>query len=411
MSLYNTLHRASRCVVEPWHKRESLRRALLRDLGAGRPRTQGRCLVSFLSDSARYLTQRHGREVWNRDDLGEVIDRETNAGRFAGHHLNWESAELIRLLIERGHVVDCIYDRDGRVIDDVSGYDVIIDEWTNLPRWQSANPRARTWYYGTTAHWLYWNHAELQRLRWLFARKGADVAPSRQLPPLLGYRTADVVTFTGSDYIRGTYGEYGSRLTHMFCASTAASAQGVQRDWERARRRFLYFGSAGWVHRGLDLVLEAFSRTGLDLTVCCTDTEFLDVYRAELSAHPNITVAGFITPVSDHFQQLVRESAAMVYPSAAEGRSMAVVQCMQYGLIPVVTRSVGLGLHDWLPVVEGATDRELVDSLVMRTTAIAEGASSALQEMSDACWLYALTHHSRASYRECMGHALDQLLA
>jgi hypothetical protein len=366
-------------------------------------------LLSFLSGSVRYLAATYGPEVWARRDIGELIELAA-CGKFAGHHLHWETAELTRLLIERGMVVDCIYDRDGRLVEDVAGYDLIIDEWTTLRRWRDANPRARTWFYGTTAHWLYWNQAELERLNWFYRRRGVSMSPSRQLPRLDGCEFADVATFTGSEFIRQTYGPFAGRLDHMYCASTVACADPPQREWSKARKRFLYFGSAGWVHRGLDLVLEAFMRSGLELTVICPDRDFEAVYGHDLQQHPNIRIAGFSTPVSAEFRRLAADSVAVVYASAAEGRSMSVVQCMQFGLIPVVTRSVGLGLHDWLPPIVGGTDAEMIQSVVDCTLAVAASDEANLCDQSHACWEYAQEFHSKASYRACMGTALNRLL-
>lgn len=56
---------------------------------------------------------------------------------------------MVRQFIARGFVVDCIFDRVGYLVKDVSSYDVIVDEWNNLPRWASLNPSARKLLYAT----------------------------------------------------------------------------------------------------------------------------------------------------------------------------------------------------------------------------------------------------------------------
>ena len=77
----------------------------------------------------------------------------------------------------------------------------------------------------------------------------------------------------------------------------------------RPRGRFLWIGSQGLVHKGLDLVLEAFARMpDLHLTVCGPIREepaFEAAFRRELYATPNIETLGWVDIASPAFADLL----------------------------------------------------------------------------------------------------------
>jgi glycosyltransferase involved in cell wall biosynthesis len=342
--------------------------------------------------------------------LDQVLDR-LCVGKYAGHYHHREAADLVRELIERGFVVDCIYDRAGYLIENPSEYDFILDEWDNMARWATQNPKARKLFHGTTCHWLYWNRAELQRLDWIFRRRGAALAPERQLPAMLGLADADLVTYYGSDAALQHYGPVRPKLRKVWVCPTAASPVFSTKDWSAAKRRFLWFGSSSWVHRGLDLVLEAFMQTpDLELFICGSDRRFLDVYGEDLKKLRNVHHIGFVTPDSAQFRELVSKTAAVVYASAAEGCSTSIVQCMRFGVIPIVTEATGLSVHDFWPALAGHTDLELISDIVKRCTALAEMPDRQVEALSRRFWEFADRHHSRPAFRTSLNTVLDELL-
>jgi glycosyltransferase involved in cell wall biosynthesis len=411
MGLYESAYKLAKNIGRPLHRRSLRLRHGAFDLGKGRPRRKGRALVAYVSDYVRHVTREASHSVWDRDDLDQTLDR-LCVGKFAGHENHRTSADLVRELIARGFVVDCIYDRSGYLIEDVSKYDVILDEWNNMGRWAAQNPKARKLFLGTTCHWLYGNRAELQRLDWIFRRRGVSLAPERQLPAMLGQADADLVTYYGNDEALQHYGPAQAKLRKVWVCPTAASSAFSTKDWSAAKKRFLWFGSSSWVHRGLDLVLEAFMELpDLELFICGSDQRFLEVYGEGLKKCRNIHHVGFVTPDSEQFRELVLKTATVVYASAAEGCSTSIVQCMRFGLIPIATEATGLSVHDFWPALAGQTDLELIADIAKRCTALAEIPDQEVEVLSRRFWEFAATHHSRESFRKSFGAVLDELLA
>jgi hypothetical protein len=377
---------------------------------------KGRCLVAFLPDFVRFLC-RHpavGQGGWDAAGLAPIM------AELARHRFNsflcWESAELVRQLLARGYVVDYVCGRHGYLIEDPSRYDVIIDEWTNLPAWAAANPRARKLFYATGSHWLFQNKAELTRHEWLLARRGVDVPPVRQVPPLLGPEHADLVSCFGAETARSSFGPNAAKVRKIWINPTEEGLTLQGKDWLAASRQFLFFGSSGWVHRGLDLVVEAFLKEP-DLRLVIAGVQIQDnptfwrVYGKEIEKAGNITVVGPQDVWSATFQDLTSSCAAVIYPSASEGCSGSVVECLHRGLIPLVTPAVGLELDGQFPPLAGATDRDLIDEIRSRCRAVSETPVAVLEEQRQFLWRYANTRHTRESFSQSTGRVLDALLA
>ena len=404
----SSLYRWSYKTLQNYHRRKVLKRSIIEGLGAGRSGRTGRCLLSYIPNFINHICEKHGKSLWDSDQIREVCLQSARKSFFDTPQ-HWQSGELVRQLIERGYIVDCIYDRDGYLLEDVTKYDLIIDEWNNLDRWAQNNPRSKKWYYALTCHWLVWNSAELERLKWLFHRRGISYPAVRQLPPMLGLDSADVISYVGSDFIAGSFGRYSQKLMRVYPNPLVEIQEMPMKEWDYAKRKFIFFGSSGWVHRGLDLVIEAFLQTDLELYICTSDDKFLNVYGKELVAKPQIKYMGFVDPSSSIFRDIAGSSATVVYPSAAEGCSYSMVQCMHFGLIPLVTEAVGLGIHNIVPPLRGKTDQELIQTIIDRCNLIASMDNRQLEATSLEIWKYATTYHTYEGYSSSIASVLDKL--
>lgn len=379
----------------------------------------GRCLIAYNPRFIRHLYQRPevGPNGWDPDHLQSHMVALSND--FPEHTMYWESAELVRQCIALGFVVDYVCDRHGSLVQDVSKYDVVIDEWTNLGAWSSLNTVARKLFYSTGAHWVFHNKAELTRHAWLFERRGVAVPTSRQVPPISGSQCADLIGSFGNATNWATFGPDAFRIRKLWISAVDDDVRLEAKDWTRARNSFLYFAGGGWVHKGLDLVVEAFLREPtLKLTVVGgggfgdidRDPDFLRIYGREIEKAGNIVVRGFLNIHSRGFLDIVASCCGVVSPSAAEGCSGAVVQCLHHGLIPVVTPIVGLELHYQWPALGRESDVELIDEIGHRCQQLAGTPEADLEELRRFIWEYARTHHTRASYAASLSRVLHELI-
>jgi glycosyltransferase involved in cell wall biosynthesis len=123
------------------------------------------------------------------------------------------------------------------------------------------------------------------------------------------------------------------------------------KDFEVARRHFLFYASRSQMQKGLDLLLEIFpQRPDLHLHICSdfkNEPDFCACYHKELFETPNIHPIGWTTINSPQFYELAARCACVIHPTCSEGQAGSVVQCMSAGLTPLVTREAGLDTGDF----------------------------------------------------------------
>ena len=68
-------------------------------------------------------------------------------------------------------------------------------------------------------------------------------------------------------------------------------------------------------------------------------------------------------PRSRQFYQVMRNCNFCILPSSSEGQSQSVIECMNQGLIPVVSRAAGLDQDDYVVMLEPCTIRQIRDTV------------------------------------------------
>lgn len=254
-------------------------------------------------------------------------------------------------------------------------------------------------HHATGCHWLEQNLAEMNRLIALRNRRGVTLTPRRQVASCRNAETAAFITCVGNEYTLQTYAFAGKPIRRIRLSSAFELQWPEGRHWNEARRRFLWMGSFGMVHKGLDLVLEAFAQLPeLQLTVCGRpekEADFFELYRRELTMLPNIRMAGWVSPDSKEFAEIARTHAAIIYPSSSEGGGGAVIHAMHAGLLPVCTREASVDLGDFGVLVTSGTVEAVRDAVM----AVAEMAPPELEERARIGWDHVRRSHNRKSFR------------
>lgn len=114
------------------------------------------------------------------------------------------------------------------------------------------------------------------------------------------------------------------------------------KNFEICKRNFLWFGSTGAIHKGLDILLDVFSKHK-DLNLYIAGLNKNEKWLLERYKFcKNIIDCGFIDVYSKNFIKLMNDVAFVILPSASEGMATSVLTCMKHGLIPIVTQNVGI---------------------------------------------------------------------
>lgn len=324
----------------------------------------------------------------------------------------WESWQMANTFVELGYSVDVIHWLNRYFIPD-KDYAFFVDARLNLERFA---PRLGKdcvkIMHIDSAHWLYHGSAQYRRLLALQRRKGVTLAPVKIVPPNLGIEHADCATVLGNAFTIDTY-RYAQKPMYRIPISTPIQYPWPDRkDFEAIRNRFLWFGSGDLVHKGLDLVLDAFANMpDYHLTVCgpvAREKEFEKVYHKELYQTPNIRTVGWIDVSSPEFVEIANSCAGVVYPSCSEGGGGSVITCMHAGLIPIVTYETSVDVRDDYGVILPGCSVEDIQAAVQRVSGLP---ADRLRAMARAAWEFARTKHTRERFADEYRRVLSTIVA
>jgi len=315
-----------------------------------------------------------------------------------GHVRVSQCRQIVRTYLELGYTVDLIDWRNDAFLPRHS-YRLFSDVRWNMQRLAPLlNEGCVKLFHADVAHLVFHNWAEYERLYQLWKRRGIVLPPRRVEPPNQAIEHADCALVIGNRFTLGTYRYAGKPLYRDWIYSLYTFSPPEDKDFERARRHFVWFGSDGFVHKGLDLVLEAFARMpDLHLTVCGPlerEPEFVAAFRKELYETPNIETLGWVDPGGQRFGEVVKRSVAIVYPSASEGQSGAVVTCMHAGLIPIVSYETGVDVGDFGYVLPDCS----IESIREGVQRLAAMPAEELRERAMATWRHARAFHTSEAF-------------
>jgi glycosyltransferase involved in cell wall biosynthesis len=340
--------------------------------------------------------------------IKEWINNTYNDENYNGHSMYWESIEMVRILSAKGYNVD-VADCTGPLPKmEWAKYQLVIDERNNIKDASFVAGQLRI-HYSTGCQWLFHNTAEYMRLLDFRKRTGISMQPQRQIQSIFSEEIADYTTYFGGNFQRDLFTHPGK--TYPLNLSSAFIAAFKEKEIKNSRHNFLWLGSRGFIHKGLDIVLEAFKQArNFNLHICANleaEPEFYAWYKKEFSSCANITYHGWKNLNDLKFQALAENCIATVYCSAAEGGAGAVVQAMQFGCIPVVNNSTALrGQHTGFHL-KGEISLQLISSITEILETIAGMSEKDLYEKSAAVRAYANKNHSKNAYSSSFSQFID----
>ncbi len=316
------------------------------------------------------------------------------------HTHDWESFQMAQTFLDKGYAVDVIDFRNYR-FKPRKRYDFFISARTNLEHIaRRLNDDCIKVAHLDTAHWLFNNHAAYTRLLDLQQRRGVSLTNAKMVQPNRAIEVADLATILGNRFTIETYA-YAHKAIHRIPISTPVTYPwDDDKDFDRCRNNYIWFGSSGFVHKGLDRVLEAFvSMPEYHLTVCGpldSERTFVDTYRKELFETPNIKTIGWIDINGPEFRKLARNTIGLVYPSCAEGGGGSAITCMHAAIIPLITYETSVDIGDAGILLSDSTIstiQEVVQTLSSQPT-------DQLRQQARRAWELARQHHTREIYAE-----------
>lgn len=269
------------------------------------------------------------------------------------HHQNfWQAKEIARILGEFGYMVD-VAEYNNPYTKPKYNYDLVIGL---IPRCidiysRQLNHGAKKIAYLTSSNLAYTNTAEEKRIEELFERRGVRLKARRNAGLIdKSIENFDAAFFIGNEYNFLSYSEFNMPPTYFIRNNGYVFNHHV--DWAKKQaNNFVFFGSGGQVHKGLDLLLEIFAKEKFpcNLYVCGffeKENDFVETYKEELYNRNNIFPVGFVMPGSEKFFEIMDKCAYSILPSCAEARAGALLSTMSAGVISIASIDCGYDESD-----------------------------------------------------------------
>lgn len=278
-------------------------------------------------------------------------------------HTNFfEAQSWAKILSELSYNVDVIDYRSNRKFD-LSKYDLICgfgDIFQNYFE-SNYNKKIKTIYYGAGMHVCHQNTMTLKRIKDVYEKKGIWLAKSaRFVEKTWTHQTSlvDAIIGLGNEVCAASYRKYYDGQVYSLLApfyETQHAENIIEKRDSSSKKHYLWFGSSGLIHKGLDLCLDYFAQNkDVFLHICGpieNEKEFVSIYKKELFESSNITVHGFIDIASKKFEEILSSCSFIIFPSCSEGGCPSVVCAIgNGGLIPIITKetTIETGYEIWI---------------------------------------------------------------
>jgi len=348
--------------------------------------------------------------IYGATGIQRLVEGRDNDPVFKRHTIHWETTEMVRLLNHYGYIVDYA-DHRSLFTGDWQKYALVIDHWNNLCNAPKI-PGQKKVNFTTYNHWLEWNTAELKRIRMFYERTGIIVPMCRQIPVLSSDEYADYLTYFGTDLQKDSFSKKPEKI--QLNISSAWVPEYNKKDFAKARNKFLWIGGGGLVHKGLDIVLEAFNNLPeTELYIVCNlhdpnEKQFMKWAAPLLAQHPkNWHYHGWMDLTSREFDAIADQCAGIVYASGAEGGPGSIARAIHNGLIPIVTPSSFVRAEIFGYLIEGYTDREMINSTIKNVQQLMWLPEHELRERSDAVRDFAGKYHTRQAFSESFSNLIQ----
>lgn len=333
----------------------------------------------------------------------------TKNGNFNAHTSYLEVVLMAEVLRELKYNVDVVdYRNDSKL--NYEKYDLIIGFGNSFKDSFSGSQDICRILYTTGTNQCFQNKAELERLKNLYTRKGVWLKPRRIInESWTDYAVvSDAVLSTGNDFTMSTFDNFNhSNIYKLTLPVHKTNKSFIERNFKQAKNHFLWFGSSGLVHKGLDLCIEYFVKNPqYTLHICGPkENDFFELYQKELDTK-NIIYHGRVDIESKVFEEIVNQCLFAIFPSCSEGGGAALLTVMATGLIPIATIEASVDLNNYGYLIEQANESGINNTVINAVNDSIE----ILQTKSQQSSLYVHNTFTKIGFKESLKYALNEVL-
>ena len=171
-----------------------------------------------------------------------------------------------------------------------------------------------------------------------------------------------------------------------------------------SRDCFLWFGSRGLIHKGLDIVIDAFAEMP-ELTLNCYGVSETKLFRKLCC--PNTINRGRIDVNSQQFiDEVIYRHNFVILDSCSEGMSTAIATCMSHGIIPIVSKESGLDPQPFILELNGYN----VNSIITMVGKVSTFSDKEILNLRKQCYAYAQNAFSLEKFNNTFSSIMEECL-
>ncbi|MGJ8735334.1 glycosyltransferase [Zobellia laminariae] len=284
--------------------------------------TQKKAAISYIT--ASYL------EDWDKINIGRTQPKEISS--------------IIKVISDLGYAIDIFGCNDLRAVEVLQHkkYDLIFGFGEAFYELTNKNPNALSVWYFTEHHPNFVYREERKRLDYFKERKNKEARVVRSgnfyKPHHLEKTYSNVITMSE---IEPFLKEYSNPISFFPTGLKNPDFDiTLQKNIDITKKNFLWFGSFGAIHKGLDILLDIFANRD-DITLHIGGLSEEDRLLLNPKERDNIIDYGHINVMSKEFLDIVNKCSFTILPSSSEGCSTSITTCMRHGLIPIVNKDSG----------------------------------------------------------------------
>ena len=290
--------------------------------------------------------------------------------KHANFHAAWEIVEILNSL---GYSVTAVEASNKQFVIS-EDYDLLIGTLDCIDRFSPYLPKkCRKVFYalGVYVESRNGEAGELKRISALEERTGLNYIPKRLFPNPESIKRsvekADHLIITGGQATIETFpSKYSSKSSICTMPIFPNSLGNFSVKHSSVNNEFIWFFGYGQVHKGLDLVIEAFTKMpNLTLNIAGTmEADFEIIYGKVISESENIKYHGYLQTDGCEFESLIKRCRAFVAPTVNEGISCACVSLIQLGLYPIMSEASGVDIESQnYEQLRSCTVPEIIDAV------------------------------------------------
>lgn len=175
---------------------------------------------------------------------------------------------------------------------------------------------------------------------------------------------------------------------------------------EQIKRNFLWFGSDGLIHKGVDILIDAFKEMP-ELAI-----NFYGLSTAERRLFHKLRVSNTLdcgrvnVQKTEFIDKIVNQHCFIIFPSCSEGMSTAVATCMAHGIIPILTKECGFEPNEYI-IELGGWHIEDIKCAVKRAISMN---NEDILNFREGCFQYARKNFSLEKFDSSFEDIMDDIL-